>query len=201
MILYPEVWLYLLIWLLQGIHFPSSWHVYMYRCVHEHLPWVLVHAAVIPAVRVIAWALLFFTDIVSNAHVCQSLVIDQFNSQTTDCSNPHQDLGPIEIWFLWSGAPLFLCAVDKPAIIFLPNHASGQPKDRHSDKCIWTTGAPCSSWSKWPCIYMAWSKRVMLCRFYSWTKNNFVIRNHTTVAVREDCWLVVWTSTVYKTIC
>ena len=33
----------------------------------------------------------------SDAYFCRSLVLDQLKSQKTDCSNPHQDIGPSKI--------------------------------------------------------------------------------------------------------
>ena len=43
-----------------------------------------------------------FNIVPSDAHCCQSLVIDWLKSQRSDCSNPHQDLSLIRIQFWWS---------------------------------------------------------------------------------------------------
>ena len=56
-------------------------------------------------------------------------------------------------------------------------------KDRCVDQYIWTAEAPCFGWGKWPCIYSAKSKHIMLflCRLFSWTE--ITIRSHFTAAV------------------
>ena len=71
-------------------------------------------------------------------------------------------------------------SANKPAILFPPN--SSLRSAHNTDKCIRTAQAPCLGWSKQPC-YSAWSKHIMLCRLYSWTASNFMIRNHSTAAV------------------
>ena len=87
----------------------------------------------------------------------------------------------------WSDAGLvshcFYDAPDKPAIVFPPNHASGQPKDRRADKFIRTTGSPCYSWSDGPCIVHGRSALCFVCALAE-TKNNFMASNNSTVAIQ-----------------
>ena len=70
-------------------------------------------------------------------------------------------------------------ATVKHAIVFSTEFKPQvRAKDRGVDKCIRTAWTPCFEWSKWP-----WSKCIMLCRLYNWTKSRFMIRNHFTAAV------------------
>ena len=62
-------------------------------------------------------------------------------------------------WSHWSNSSrglvshCFYDAMDKPAIVFATEFKPQvNAKDRGVDKCIWTAGAPCFGWSKWPCI-------------------------------------------------
>ena len=89
----------------------------------------------------------------SDAHFHQSPVIGWLKSQKTDCSNPHQDLGLIEIKFWWFHVPLFSWCWGQ-AFYCLPTEFKPQvsAKDRGVEKCIWTAWAPCSGWSKQPRI-------------------------------------------------
>ena len=41
----------------------------------------------------------------SDAHFSRSPVIDRLKSTKTDCSNPHQDFGLIEVQIWWSRIP------------------------------------------------------------------------------------------------
>ena len=85
----------------------------------------------------------------SDAHGCQSPVTDQLKSQKTDCSNPHQDLGPIKMLFWSPRVPFFFYdAADKLAIAFPPLFKPQvSSKHRHADKSIRIAGAPCFGWS------------------------------------------------------
>ena len=57
----------------------------------------------------------------SDPHFCLSLGINWLKSRKTDCSNPHQDCGPIEVTVLVVLCPFFFYSADKPAIDFPPN--------------------------------------------------------------------------------
>ena len=70
----------------------------------------------------------------SEAHFRRSPVIDRLKFQTTDCSNPHQDFGPIEAQFWSSRVPFFYDTVNKPAIVFPPNASLSSAQNRRVDK-------------------------------------------------------------------
>ena len=65
----------------------------------------------------------------SDAHGCQSPVTDLLKSQKTDCSNPHQDLGPIKMQFWSPRVPFFLWCCGQACHCFPTTfQASGQLK-------------------------------------------------------------------------
>ena len=121
----------------------------------------------------------------SDAHFRRSPVIDRLKFQTTDCSNPHQDFGPIEAQFWSSRVPFFYDTVNKPAIVFPPNASLSSAQNRRVDKkknVHKTAGAQCFSWSKLPGIVHGQSA-LCFAGFNSWSKSKFMIRNHSPAAV------------------
>ena len=97
----------------------------------------------------------------SHAHFNLSPAINRLKSPKTDCSNPNQDFGPIEIQIWWFRILLFLrCrgqACHCSSIKFKPQTSS---KHRRADMCIRTAGTPCFGWSK----HSARPKRIMHCK-------------------------------------
>ena len=139
------------------------------------------------------------------------------NPQKPIVQTPLWTLVLFKIQFGWSCVPLFLWC--RRQVYCFPTKFQPQvsTRDRHVDKCIHTTRAPCFGWSK-AAMYGAQSKLIKLRRLFSWTESNFMIRNHSTAAVQgliisdvnfyfscfvhnhRSCFLPVWCPIVFASL-
>ena len=103
------------------------------------------------------FACMLYLNCFNDAHFWRFPVIDRLKSQKTDCFNPHQNLGPIEIRFWWSHLCPIVFMVPRTSplkVLLFPNEiwASGQ----HKRQTCWQVHLDCRGtrfgWSKWPCI-------------------------------------------------
>ena len=124
----------------------------------------------------------------SDAHFHWSPVIDQSKSKKIKIQKGQLFQPPSGPWSNQNTVPLLWQHCGQTCYCF-PTKFKPQVSAKHRwvDKCIRTAGEPCFGWSKRP-YYSAWSKHIMLCRLNSWTKSNFMIRNHSTAAVP---WLII----------
>ena len=116
---------------------------------------------------------------------------DWLKSQKTDCSNPHKDLGPIEIIVLVVSCPIvvFLRLSHWQACYCFPSPTEFKPQVSAKKTEVLTSASGLLGHhvlTKEVATYAAWSKRMMLCRLYSWSESRFMIRNCSSCS-RTNC--------------
>ena len=96
-----------------------------------------------------------YLSLCSDAHFHQSPVVDQLEFKQTSCSNPHQDLGQIEITVPVISCPTVFMMPRTSVLLFFhrgPEIGLRSAQKTGVDKCIQTAGAPCFDRSKRPRI-------------------------------------------------
>ena len=131
---------------------------------------------------------------------CRCPVTDQLKSRKTDCSNTPQDLWPIKIQFWGSRVPVvfvvvFFLVPRTNLILFTNKIEASVQSDGRVDQCSRTSEAPCSGWSKWPCIVHGQSA---LCFLFVGSIAEPKVNSWSEATLRQlfQDWLsMMWTST------